>query len=260
MRPAGRSNNQVRPVTLTRNYTKHAEGSVLVEFGDTKVLCTASIEEGVPRFLKGQGQGWITAEYGMLPRSTHTRNAREAAKGKQGGRTMEIQRLIARALRAAVDLKALGEFTITLDCDVLQADGGTRTASITGACVALADALQKLVENGKLTGLSIRVPTPDVSIVDLTCRIEKAATYEEIKQAMKEASESDRWKGIIGCTDQAVVSSDFYSDPHTCIFDATAGISLNPNFVKLIAWYDNEWGYSNKVVDLIAHMAKVDAE
>lgn len=139
MRPAGRSNNQVRPVTLTRNYTKHAEGSVLVEFGDTKVLCTASIEEGVPRFLKGQGQGWITAEYGMLPRSTHTRNAREAAKGKQGGRTMEIQRLIARALRAAVDLKALGEFTITLDCDVLQADGGTRTASITGACVALAE-------------------------------------------------------------------------------------------------------------------------
>ena len=150
MRPAGRSANQVRPVTLTRNYTKHAEGSVLVEFGDTKVLCTASIDEGVPRFLKGQGQGWITAEYGMLPRSTHTRNAREAAKGKQGGRTMEIQRLIARALRAAVDLKALGEFTITLDCDVLQADGGTRTASITGACVALADALNKLVAAGKL--------------------------------------------------------------------------------------------------------------
>ena len=143
MRPAGRSANQVRPVTLTRNYTKHAEGSVLVEFGDTKVLCTASIDEGVPRFLKGQGQGWITAEYGMLPRATHTRNAREAAKGKQGGRTMEIQRLIARALRAAVDLKTLGEFTITLDCDVIQADGGTRTASITGACVALADALNE---------------------------------------------------------------------------------------------------------------------
>ncbi len=150
MRPAGRSANQVRPVTLTRHYTKHAEGSVLVEFGDTKVLCTASIEEGVPRFLKGQGQGWITAEYGMLPRSTHTRNAREAAKGKQGGRTLEIQRLIARSLRAAVDLKALGEFTITLDCDVIQADGGTRTASITGACVALADALNALVANGKL--------------------------------------------------------------------------------------------------------------
>ena len=164
MRPAGRSANQVRPVTLTRNYTKHAEGSVLVEFGDTKVLCTASIDEGVPRFLKGQGQGWITAEYGMLPRSTHTRNAREAAKGKQGGRTMEIQRLIARALRAAVDLKALGEFTITLDCDVLQADGGTRTASITGACVALADALNKLVAAGKLKNNPMKGMVAAVSV------------------------------------------------------------------------------------------------
>lgn len=150
MRPSGRSVQQVRPVTLTRHYTKHAEGSVLVEFGDTKVLCTATIDEGVPRFLKGQGQGWVTAEYGMLPRATHSRNAREAAKGKQGGRTLEIQRLIARSLRAAIDLKALGEFTITLDCDVLQADGGTRTASITGACVALADALNHLVSIGKL--------------------------------------------------------------------------------------------------------------
>ena len=150
MRPAGRSAQQVRPVTLTRNYTKHAEGSVLVEFGETKVLCTATVEESVPRFLKGQGQGWVTAEYGMLPRSTHSRMAREAAKGKQGGRTLEIQRLIARSLRAAVDLKALGEFTITLDCDVIQADGGTRTASITGSCVALADALNKLVADGKL--------------------------------------------------------------------------------------------------------------
>lgn len=150
MRPSGRSAQQVRPVTLTRHYTKHAEGSVLVEFGDTKVLCTATIEEGVPRFLKGKGQGWVTAEYGMLPRATHSRNAREAAKGKQGGRTLEIQRLIARSLRAAIDLKVLGEFTITLDCDVLQADGGTRTASITGACVALADALNHLVSIGKL--------------------------------------------------------------------------------------------------------------
>jgi ribonuclease PH len=150
MRPAGRLAQQVRPITLTRQYTKHAEGSVLVEFGDTKVLCTATIEEGVPRFLKGQHQGWITAEYGMLPRSTHTRNQREAAKGKQGGRTLEIQRLIARSLRAAVDLKLLGEYTITLDCDVIQADGGTRTASITGACVALADALNNLVETGKI--------------------------------------------------------------------------------------------------------------
>ncbi len=150
MRPAGRSAQQVRPVILTRNYTKHAEGSVLVEFGETKVLCTATVDESVPRFLKGQGQGWVTAEYGMLPRSTHSRMAREAAKGKQGGRTLEIQRLIARSLRAAVDLKALGEFTITLDCDVIQADGGTRTAAITGACVALADALNKLVADGKL--------------------------------------------------------------------------------------------------------------
>ena len=130
--------------------------------------------------------------------------------------------------------------------------------SSTGAAKAVGKVIPEL--NGKLTGLSIRVPTPDVSIVDLTCRIEKAATYEEIKQAMKEASESDRWKGIIGYTDQAVVSSDFYSDPHTCIFDATAGISLNPNFVKLIESYENEWGYSNNVVDIIAHMAKVDAE
>ena len=166
MRPAGRSANQVRPVTLTRNYTKHAEGSVLVEFGDTKVLCTASIDEGVPRFLKGQGQGWITAEYGMLPRSTHTRNAREAAKGKQGGRTMEIQRLIARALRAAVDLKALGEFTITLDCDVLQADGGTRTAAITGAYVALADAVSWAKEQGILKP-SAKVLTDSISAISV---------------------------------------------------------------------------------------------
>lgn len=130
--------------------------------------------------------------------------------------------------------------------------------SSTGAAKAVGKVIPEL--NGKLTGLSIRVPTPDVSIVDLTCRIEKAATYDEITAAMKEASESDRWKGIIGYTDQPVVSSDFYTDPHICIFDATAGISLNPNFIKLIAWYDNEWGYSNKVVELIAHMAKVDAE
>lgn len=150
MRPAGRSVQQVRPVTITRHFTQHAEGSVLIAFGETRVLCTASVEEGVPRFLKGQGQGWITAEYGMLPRATHTRNPREAAKGKQGGRTLEIQRLIARSLRAAVDLSKLGEYTITLDCDVLQADGGTRTASITGACVALADALASMQKKGQL--------------------------------------------------------------------------------------------------------------
>lgn len=141
MRPSGRTNGQIRPVTITRQFTEHAEGSILIEFGNTKVICTATVEEGVPRFLKGQGKGWVTAEYGMLPRSTHTRMRREAASGKQSGRTLEISRLIARALRAAVDLNALGENMITVDCDVIQADGGTRTASITGACVALVDAI-----------------------------------------------------------------------------------------------------------------------
>lgn len=144
MRADGRTANQIRPVTITRQFTCHAEGSVLIEFGNTKVICTASVEEGVPRFMKGKGEGWITAEYSMLPRSTHTRSGREAARGKQGGRTLEIQRLIARSLRAAVDLKLLGENTITLDCDVIQADGGTRTASISGACVALVDAINHM--------------------------------------------------------------------------------------------------------------------
>jgi ribonuclease PH len=141
----GRSPDALRPVRFTRGFTRHAEGSVLVEFGQTRVLCTASVEESVPGFLRGKGQGWVTAEYGMLPRATHTRGAREAAKGKQTGRTQEIQRLIGRSLRAALDLTALGERTITLDCDVLQADGGTRTASVTGAYVALADACAQLV-------------------------------------------------------------------------------------------------------------------
>jgi ribonuclease PH len=148
MRPSGRTTSQIRPVTITRNFTAHAEGSVLIEIGDTKVLCNATVEVGVPRFMKGQGKGWVTAEYGMLPRSTHTRNQREAARGKQSGRTMEIQRLIARSLRAAVDLKELGENTITIDCDVIQADGGTRTASITGACVALVDAINYMRAEG----------------------------------------------------------------------------------------------------------------
>ncbi len=140
-RPSGRRADQLRPVKITRRYTRHAEGAVLVEFGDTKVICTASVTSGVPRFMKGEGRGWITAEYGMLPRSTGTRMDRESARGKQVGRTVEIQRLIGRSLRAAVDLKKMGENTITIDCDVIQADGGTRTASITGACVALADAI-----------------------------------------------------------------------------------------------------------------------
>jgi len=147
MRPSQRTANQLRPITITRNYTKHAEGSVLVEFGETKVLCTASVVSGVPRFLKGQGQGWLTAEYGMLPRSTHSRMDREAARGKQSGRTQEIQRLIGRSLRAAVDMKKLGENTIHFDCDVIQADGGTRTASITGACVAMVDAINHMRKN-----------------------------------------------------------------------------------------------------------------
>jgi len=151
MRPSQRQSDQMRSITITRQYTKHAEGSVLVAFGDTKVLCTASIVSGVPRFLKDSGQGWVTAEYGMLPRSTHDRMDREAAKGKQGGRTLEIQRLIGRSLRTAVDLKALGENTITIDCDVLQADGGTRTAAITGGCVALYDAITWLSNEKKLT-------------------------------------------------------------------------------------------------------------
>src|SRR5210317_245914 len=149
-RPGNRRSDELRNVNITRHYTKHAEGSVLVEFGDTKVICTASVSAGVPRFLRGQGQGWITAEYGMLPRSTGSRMDREAARGKQGGRTLEIQRLIGRSLRAVVDLKRLGEYTITVDCDVIQADGGTRTASITGACVALVDALNGLQRDKKL--------------------------------------------------------------------------------------------------------------
>ena len=150
MRPSGRQPNALRNVTITRHYTKHAEGSVLVEFGDTKVLCTASVEEKVPGFLRGKNEGWVTAEYGMLPRSTGSRMGREAARGKQSGRTMEIQRLIGRSLRAALDLKALGERSITIDCDVIQADGGTRTASITGAFVALQDAINFLIKKKKI--------------------------------------------------------------------------------------------------------------
>ena len=164
MRPSGRSAEQVRPIKITRHYTKHAEGSVLVEFGETKVLCNATIEESVPRFLKGQNQGWVTAEYGMLPRATNSRTQREAAKGKQTGRTMEIQRLIARSLRAMIDLKLLGEYTITLDCDVIQADGGTRTASITGASVALVDAINMMLASGKIKQNPIKSLVAAVSV------------------------------------------------------------------------------------------------
>lgn len=149
-RPSGRAADELRAIRFTRKFTRHAEGSVLAEFGDTRVLCTASVEESVPAFLRGKGQGWVTAEYGMLPRATHSRSAREAARGAQSGRTQEIQRLIGRSLRAVIDLKALGERTITLDCDVLQADGGTRTASITGGYLALFDAIEVLINRRAL--------------------------------------------------------------------------------------------------------------
>ena len=151
-RPSGRAPAQLRDISIVRNFTCHAEGSVLVSFGDTRVICTASVEQGVPRFMRGQGRGWVTAEYGMLPRSTGSRMAREASRGKQGGRTVEIQRLIGRSLRAALDLGKLGENTITIDCDVIQADGGTRTAAITGACVALVDAINFLQRRKLLAG------------------------------------------------------------------------------------------------------------
>jgi ribonuclease PH len=163
MRPSGRKPDQLRDIRITRNYTKHAEGSVLIEFGETRVVCNVSVDEKVPNFLKGKGQGWVTAEYGMLPRSTGSRMAREAAQGKQGGRTMEIQRLIGRALRAAVDMKQLGERSFTVDCDVIQADGGTRTASITGGCVALVDAINHVRKRGLITNDPLRHLVASVS-------------------------------------------------------------------------------------------------
>src|SRR3954467_15802791 len=164
VRSSGRAADQLRPVRITRNYTIHAEGSVLIEFGDTKVLCTASVEEKVPPHKRGSGEGWVTAEYGMLPRSMHTRSDREAARGKQSGRTQEIQRLIGRSMRAVFNLKALGERTIQIDCDVLQADGGTRTAAITGAFVAAQDAVGKLIASGKLAQSPITSHVAAISV------------------------------------------------------------------------------------------------
>lgn len=164
MRPSGRALDEMRPVKFTRNYTKHAEGSVLVEFGDTQVICTASVDDRIPPWLRGKGSGWLTAEYGMLPRSTDSRMGREAARGKQGGRTVEIQRLIGRSLRACIDMEALGERQIVIDCDVIQADGGTRTASISGAFVALNDAIQSLLNDNKLESNPIHEQIASVSV------------------------------------------------------------------------------------------------
>ena len=226
MRPRGRANDQLRDVRITRNYTKHAEGSVLVEFGDTKVICTASVDTSVPPFLRGKGQGWVTAEYGMLPRSTGSRMIREAAKGKQQGRTVEISRLIGRSLRAAVDMKALGENTITIDCDVIQADGGTRTASITGACVAMVDAINWLKENGKVKGepLKQRIAAVSVGIykgeavldldyaedssaeTDLNVIMTEKGGYVEIQgTAEGEAFSGDELKAMLALADKAIV-------------------------------------------------------
>lgn len=185
-RANNRRPDELRPVRFTRAYNRHAEGSVLVEFGDTRVLCTASVEERVPRFLKGSQQGWITAEYGMLPRATGERMAREAARGKQGGRTLEIQRLIGRSLRAALDLNALGERTITLDCDVIQADGGTRTASITGAWVALADALDHLHQQGLLDA-----PVPLHQIASVSVGLKKGEVLLDLDYSEDSTADTD---------------------------------------------------------------------
>ena len=183
IRPSRRRENQLREVTLTRNYTKHAEGSVLVEFGDTRVLCNASVEASVPRFLKGSGKGWVTAEYGMLPRSTGSRMDREATRGKQTGRSLEIQRLIGRSLRAAVDLEKLGEYTVKVDCDVIQADGGTRTASITGGCVALVDAVNYLLEKKLIKTNPIKQLIASVSVGIVKGRAVLDLDYEEDSNA-----------------------------------------------------------------------------
>lgn len=194
MRPSGRELNQLRKIEIVRHYTKHAEGSVLVCYGDTKVICTASVIDNVPRFLKGQGRGWVTAEYGMLPRSTNERVDREAVRGKQNGRTQEIQRLIGRSLRAAVDMTKLGENTIAIDCDVIQADGGTRTASITGSCVALADAIRylymnKLIEENPLQHLVASVSVgvyEDTPILDLDY-VEDSSAQTDMNVVMNDA-------------------------------------------------------------------------
>lgn len=186
MRPSGRANHELRVIRLTRGYTKHAEGSVLVEYGDTRIICTASVEERVPPFLKGQGRGWVTAEYGMLPRSTGTRMRRESSQGKPSGRTQEIQRLIGRALRAGLDLEALGERTVTIDCDVIQADGGTRTAAITGGFVALADAVNRLLSRGQ-----IKKPPLHGSVASVSVGIYRGEPVLDLDYAEDSEAETD---------------------------------------------------------------------
>ncbi len=226
MRPSGREPDQMRPVIFTPNFTKHAEGSVLAEFGDTRVLCTASVESRVPPWMRGAGHGWVTGEYGMLPRSTHSRSGREAARGKQGGRTMEIQRLIGRSLRAATDLDALGERTVTLDCDVLQADGGTRTAAISGAYVALLIAMQKLCKDrqlktnpvhGQIAAVSVGI-YKGVPVLDLD--------YEEDSQAETDMNvvmnEAGRFVEVQGTAEGPAFTREEFD---TLLELASAGVS-----------------------------------
>jgi len=193
MRPSGRAPDQMRAITIEPGYTKHAEGACLIGFGDTKVLVTASVEERVPPFLRGKGEGWVTAEYGMLPRATHTRGSREAAKGKQSGRTQEIQRLIGRSLRAVVDMKALGERQISIDCDVIQADGGTRTASISGAWVALRLAVDGLIKSGKLTEDPIRQ-----KVAAISCGIYQGTPVLDLDYPEDSAADADANFVLIG--------------------------------------------------------------
>jgi ribonuclease PH len=210
MRPSGRAPNALRPVSFTLGFAKHAEGSCLIKFGDTHVLCTASLDEKVPPFLKGQGKGWVTAEYGMLPRATHTRGRREAAAGKQSGRTQEIQRLIGRSLRAVTDLKALGERQITLDCDVIQADGGTRTASITGAYVALYQCLQGMVAQGTLE----KVPLI-AEVAAISCGLYKGVAVLDLDYAEDSNAEADANFVLTGAGGMVEVQATAEADPFT---------------------------------------------
>ncbi|HEC01863.1 MAG: ribonuclease PH [Alphaproteobacteria bacterium] len=210
MRPSGRANDQLRTVTLETGFSKHAEGSCLIKFGDTHVLCTATLEDKAPPFLRDTGKGWVTAEYGMLPRSTHSRMGREAARGKQSGRTQEIQRLIGRSLRAVVDMKALGERQIRLDCDVIQADGGTRTASITGAYVAMVQCFQKMIADGKLDSLPVKAPVAAVS-----CGIYKGTPVLDLDYDEDSVAETDANFVLTGDNKIVEIQGTAEEDPFT---------------------------------------------